>query len=127
MYALRACPVTRDSLFSYQKKLVDVLRSICHLPKHSSVHYFFADRACGGLELQDPYDDRHVQTVVHTVKILSSTNPLILNIGQLKSVVYRCVHHNPTDDKIDKFLSGSNEDGLDHHSLVGNGQTLWLM
>ena len=59
-YALRSCPVTKDSLHAYRKKLVDVLRSICHLPKRSSVHYFFADRACGGLGLQDPFDERNV-------------------------------------------------------------------
>ena len=126
-YALRSCPVTKDSLHAYRKKLVDVLRSICHLPKRSSVHYFFADRACGGLGIQDPFDERNVQTIVHTIKILSSLDPLILNIahGQLKSVVYRCVHHNPTEDEIDKFLSGSNDDGLHNHSQAGNSQTLW--
>jgi hypothetical protein len=53
-YALRTCPVTRLSLSNYRKKLIDVLRSICNLPKRATQHYFFADRAVGGLELQDP-------------------------------------------------------------------------
>ncbi len=56
-YALRTCPVTRESLNNYRNKLVQVLRSICNLPKRSTTHYFFADRAVGGLGLQDPYDE----------------------------------------------------------------------
>jgi hypothetical protein len=85
-YALHACQVTRLSLQNYCRKLVDVLRSICNLPKRSTVAYFFADKSVGGLGLQDPFDERHVQKVVHTIKILSSKDPFIHNNahGQLK-------------------------------------------
>lgn len=126
-YALRACPVTRKSLVKYRQKLVDVLRSICNLPKRSTVCYFFADKSVGGLGLQDPYDERLLQKVVHTIKILSSKDPLIKNIahGQLKSVVYRCFHRNPTDKEIDDFLSGSSEGELKNHQKANNGNTLW--
>ena len=81
----------------------------------------------GGLGLQDPFDERHVQKIVHMVKILSSTDPLIHEIahGQLKSVVYRCIHRNPSDDEIDNFLSRSNEGGLNNHASANNSQTLW--
>jgi hypothetical protein len=48
-YALPACPVTRLSLQNCRRKLVDVLRSICNLPKRSTVAYFFADKSVGGL------------------------------------------------------------------------------
>ena len=126
-YALRACPVTRQSLVDYRKKLVDVLRSICNLPKRSTVSYFFANKSVGGLGLQDPFDERHIQKVVQTIKILSSKDPLVLNIshGQLKSVVYRCFHRNPTDQELDQFLSGFNEGQLNNHSRANNSQTLW--
>ena len=77
-YALRACPVTRQSLVIYCKKLVDVLRSICNLPKRSTVSYFFADKSAGGLGLQDPFHERHIQKVVQTIQILSSKDPLVL-------------------------------------------------
>ena len=80
-YALRACPVTRASLTAYQTKLIQVLRSVCRLPNGSSISYFFADKSAGGLGLQDPFDERHVQKIVHTVKILSSTDPLIQKIA----------------------------------------------
>ena len=126
-YALRACPVTRESLSTYCSKLIQVLRSVCRLPNRSSLSYFFAGKSVGGLGLQDPFDERHVQKIVHTVKILSSTDPLIHEIahGQLKSVVYRCIHRNPSDDEIDNFLSGSNEGGLNNHASANNSQTLW--
>ena len=126
-YAFRACPVTRESLSTYRSKLIQVLRSVCRLPNRSSVSYFFASKSVGGLGLQDPFDERHVQKIVHTVKILSSADPLIHEIahGQLKSVVYRCIHRNPSDGEIDNFLSGSNEGGLNNHSSANNSQTLW--
>jgi hypothetical protein len=62
-YALRSCPVTKDALRDYRSKLVEVIKSICHLPKRASSSYFFADRADGGLGFQDPMDERHVQTI----------------------------------------------------------------
>ena len=76
-YALRTCPVSRESLKTYRSKLIDVLRSICNLPKRATTHYFFAARSVGGLGLQDPFDERHVQSVVHAVKILSAPDPFI--------------------------------------------------
>ena len=126
-YVLRTSPVTRDSLKTYRSKLIDVLRSICHLPKRSSTHYFFADKSVGGLGLQDPFDERHIQSIVHSVKILSATDTLTNNIAksQLKSVVYRCFHRDPTDDEIDAFLSGSMDGELSNHSRANNSQTLW--
>ena len=126
-YALRACPVTRNSLYEYRKKLVEVLRAICHLPKRASVSYFFADKNVGGLGLQDPFNKRHIQKIVHTIKILSSQDSGVQNIshGQLKSVVYRCFHRDPTDEEIGMFLSGSHEGDLQNHSSNNNSQTLW--
>ena len=123
-YALRSCPVSRESLKEYRSKLIQVLKSICHLPKRASNAYFFADKSVGGLGLQDPYDERHIQTVVHTVKILSATDPLIMNISQdqLTSVVKQCVKSkdNPSSEMIDDFLSGSQEGSLANHQNSRN-------
>ena len=126
-YALRTCPVTRLSLSNYRKKLIDVLRSICNLPKRATQHYFFADRAVGDLGLQDPYEERHIQTVVHTVKILSVSDPFVSNISkaQLSSVVSRCFGHEASNEEIDDFLSGSLNGDLNNHSNCNNSQTLW--
>ena len=126
-YAFRACPVTRDSLSTYRSKLIQVLRSVCRLPNRSSLSYFFASKSVGGLGLQDPFDERHVQKIAHTVKILSSADPLVheVALGQIKSVAYRCIHRNPSDDEIDNFLSRSNEGGLNNHASANNSQTLW--
>jgi hypothetical protein len=126
-YALRTCPVTRKALEKYRKKLIEVLRAICNLPKRATQHYFFADRAVGGLGLQDPYDERHIQTVVHAVKILSVTDPFVSNVAkaELKSVVSRCLKHEARNDEIDEFLSGNLDGNFSNHMSCGNGQTLW--
>ncbi|CAB4037837.1 Hypothetical predicted protein [Paramuricea clavata] len=96
-YALISCPVTHEALKEYRSKLIEVLKSIYHLPKHASASYFFADKSDGGLGFLDRFDKRHVQTIVHTVKILSAKDPLIHNISraQLRSVVYCCINVEP--------------------------------
>ena len=126
-YVLRICPVTRESLKTYRSELIDILRSICHLPKRSSSHYFFADKSVGGLGLRDPFDERHTQSIVHSVKILSATDTLTNNIAKakLKSVMYKCFHRDPTDDEIDAFLFGSMNVELSNNSKANNSQTLW--
>ena len=80
----------------------------------------------GGLGLQDLFDERHVQSIVHAVKILSASDPLIKTIsnGQLTSVANRCFHRQPSDDEVDAFLSGSLDDELSNHSASNNSQTL---
>ena len=105
-YALRTCPVTRLSLTNYRKKLIEVLRSICNLPKRTTQHYFFADRAVGGLGLQDPFDERHIQTVVHTVKMLSVSDQFVSSVSkaQLSSVVSRCFGRDASNEEIDEFF-----------------------
>ncbi len=126
-YALRTCPVTRLSLSNYRKKLIEVLRSICNLPKRATQYYFFADRAVGGLGLQDPFEERHIQSVVHTVKILSVSDPFVSNVSkaQLSSVVSRCFGREASNEEIDEFLSGSLNGDLNNHSSCNNSQTLW--
>ena len=34
----------------YQKKMIEVLRSVCNLPKRATQHYFFADRGVVDLD-----------------------------------------------------------------------------
>ena len=123
-YALRSCPVSRESLKEYRSKLIEVIKSICHLPKRTSKAYLFDDNSVGGLGFQDPFDERHIQTIVHIVKILSAQDPLIVNNisrKQLHSVVYRCLNDDPDNEQIYKFLSGS----LSTHSSSNNSSTLW--
>ena len=126
-YALRACPVTKDSLTKYRSTLLSTLRSICNLPKRTTTDYFFAAKQTGGLGLQDPFDERHIQTLVHALKMLSSTDPLISAItkGQLTSVVKRCLHRDPTENDLTQFLSGSLEGQFADHHRSSNSQTLW--
>lgn len=126
-YAFRSCPVTLASLKAYCSKLIDVLRSICNLPKRATNAYFFASKSAGGLGLQDPNDEKHVQSLVHAIKMLTSTDPLIMAIscGQLESIVHRCVDRDPTMEEIDEFLSGSSEGALANHSWSNNSGTLW--
>jgi hypothetical protein len=90
---------------------VDILRSICKFPKGSKVCYFFANKSVGSLGLQDPFDERHVQKIAQTIKILSLNDPLVCNIAhsELKYVVYRCLHCDPTEQELDQFLSGCDE------------------
>ena len=126
-YALRSCPVSRESLKEYRAKLIGVIKSICHLPKRASNSYLFADKSVGGLGFQDPFDERHIQTIVHAVKILSATDPLIVNISrnQLTTVVKRCIKSKdaPSNKIIDDFLSGSQEGSLANHQ--NSSITLW--
>ena len=126
-HALRSCPVSQDSLKEYRCKLVGILKSICHLPTRTSNSYLFADKSVGGLGFQDPFDERHAQTIVHAVKILSASDPLIVNISrdQLTSVVKRCVKSKdiPSSKLIDDFLSVSQEGSLANHQ--NSSITLW--
>ncbi len=114
-YALRSCPVSRESL----KEYIGVLKSICHLPKRASNSYLFADKSVGGLGFQDPFDERHIQTIVHAVKIVSATDPLIVNISrnQLTTVVKKCIKSKdtPSNKITDDFLSGLQEGSLANH------------
>ena len=126
-YILRAYPVYQSTLKNYRKTLISTLRSICHLPKHATSSYFFASRQVGGLGLQDPFQERHIQTIVQTVKMLSSTDPLITSIAraQLTSCTRRCVQQEPTSSEIDDFLSGSTDGPFARHQNSNNSATLW--
>lgn len=126
-YALRACSIPRSALSNYRSTLATVVRSICHLPRRAATSYLYASKYVGGLALQDPYYERHVQAIVHTLKMLSSTDPMVAALaqGQLSSVVHRCLHRQPSSDEIDQFLSGSMNNGLGNHGRASNGHTLW--
>lgn len=126
-YVLRACPVTKDSLTKYRSTLLRTLRSIYNLPKRATTNYFFAAKNAGGLGLQDPFDERHIQTLVHALKMLSSTDSIVSAItkGQLTSVIQRCVRHPPTELETTQFLSGSLEGPLADYQRSSNSQTLW--
>lgn len=117
----------RNSLEKYRSTLVKVLRSICHLPSRAATSYLFDHRSAGGLGFLDPFLKRHVQTIAHTMKILSSPDKTIHNIAhkQLQSVVYRCFHRQPSKEELDAFLSGLSEGPLNEFSKTNKSSTLW--
>ena len=126
-YALRASPITQASLKEYHNSLTATLRKILNLPRRTTNSYFFASKQAGGLSLQNPYDERHIQTIVQAMKMLKSSDPLVTSIAhdQLHSVVKRCLRRDPTEAEIDAFLSGSMAGDLSNHGSASNGQTLW--
>ncbi|CAB4021744.1 Hypothetical predicted protein [Paramuricea clavata] len=100
----------RDSLLTPRQKL-DAIRTFVQP----------CLTAAGSLGLQDPYEERHIQTVVHTVKILSVSDPFVSNVskGQLSSVVSRYFGREASNKEIDDFLSGSLNGDLKNHSQKG--------
>ena len=68
---LRAGEVKTKTLQNYRKKLISTLKKICHLPIRATNHYFFANQFAGGLGLQDPIAEVHVQKVMQAVKMLN--------------------------------------------------------
>ena len=126
-YALRASPVTQASLKELHNTLTATLRKIMNLPRRATNSYLFSSKQSGGLTMQNPYDERHIQTIVQAMKMLSSADPLVTSIAhdQLHSIVQRCLHRPPSEAEIDAFLSGSLEGDLANHGSSSNGQTLW--
>ena len=70
-YILRAGEVKIKTLQNYRKKLISTLKRLCHLPIRATNHYFFASQSAGGLGLQDPIADVHVQKVIQAIKMLN--------------------------------------------------------
>ena len=115
------------SLKEFHNALTATLWKIMNLPRRATNSYLFSPKQSGGLSMQNPYDERHIQTIVQAMKMLSSADPLVTSIAhdQLHSIVQRCLHRPPTEAEIDAFLSGSLEGDLANHASSSNGQTLW--
>ena len=70
-YILRAGDIKIKTLQNYRKKLIGALEWICHLPIRATNHYFFARQSVGGLGLQDPIAESHVQKIIQAVRMLN--------------------------------------------------------
>ena len=90
-----------------------------HLP--ASNNYIFVGRDVGGLGLQHTGSEPDIQTVVQTVRMLSSSDLCLCVIAtqQLLLVVHRTIHRVPVESDVDKFLSGSMEGPLANSGYSG--------
>ena len=113
-------PITSLRLFKQAKK-------ICHLPVRACNAFIFASRQAGGLAFVDPNVDADILVLTQAVRILSSSDVHLreIAVAQLSSVVRRTIHADPTDDIIDKFLSGSMEGDLSRSGNSGQASSLW--
>ena len=81
-FALRAGEPEKASLIKYRRKLIDVVRFICNLPSRATQHVIFATARAGGLALQDPIQEVDIQIIVQAIKMLSSADPVVVNIAK---------------------------------------------
>jgi len=126
-FALRAGETTKKQVSRLVSAVVSAAKEICQLPVRASNNYIFAGRDVGGLGLQHPGSEADIQTVVQTVRMLSSSDLSLRGIAtqQLLSVVRRTIHSVPVESDVDKFLSGSMEGPLANSGNSGQISTLW--
>ena len=124
-YAFRAGSPTKKSLALYRSTLLRVIRKVCSLPQRSTTNYIFASRQAGGLGFQDPFLECDIQTVVHALKMLSSSDPLVAGIARHK--LYQTVRHaakaEPTPALVSNYLSASPDRRLEN--IPHRVQSLW--
>ena len=126
-YILRAGEVKIKTLQNYRKKLISTLKKICHLPIRATNHYFFANQSAGGLGLQDPIAEVHVQKVIQAVKMLNcrDQNVKLVAREQLRYSFHHCLPNEPTDQDYEEFLSGSTEGPFKNYAKLGNIKFIW--
>jgi hypothetical protein len=126
-FALRAGEPQKASLTKYRRKLIEVVRSICHLPLRATTHIIFASTKAGGLGFQDPYDEVDVQTVVQAIKMLSSKDPFVsaVAIGELRRAVTFAIQSDASPANIRDFLSGSTQGKFHHSRMRYRTHSLW--
>ena len=126
-YILRAEDVKIKTLQNYRKKLIATLKRICHLPVRSTNHYFFSRQSVGGLGLQDPCGEVHVQKIIQAVRMLNCRDQNIKTVAResLRYSFHRCLPNEPTNIDYENFLSGSTEGPFKNYSKLGNVRILW--
>ena len=80
-FALRAGFPKKENLLVYRSHLVATVRRICALPTHASASYIFPHKRVGGLGLLDPTLEADIQAIIQAVKMLSSSDPTVINIA----------------------------------------------
>ena len=126
-YILRAGDVKIKTLQNYRKNLIATLKRICHLPIRATNHYFFSRQAVGGLGLQDPCADVHVQKIIQAVRMLNCQDQNIKTVAResLRYFFHRCLPNEPIYIDYENFLSGSTEGPFKNYSKLGNVRLLW--
>ena len=124
-FALRAGVPKKDNLLVYRSHLVATVRRICTLPARASASYIFAHKRVGGLGLLDPTLEADIQAIIHSVKMLSSSDPTVINIAnaEVNQTVRLASRSNPTPALKSKYLSSLPDDRL--INLRYNIQSLW--
>ena len=115
------------TLQNYRKKLISTLKRICHLPIRATNHYFFASQSAGGLGLQDPIAEVHVQKVIQAIKMLNCRNQNVKLVAreQLRYSFHRCLPNEPTNEDYEEFLSGSTEGSFKNYAKLGIVKFIW--
>ena len=124
-FALRAGFPKKDNLLVYRSHLVATVRRICALPARAFASYIFAHKRVGGLGLLDPTLEADIQAIIHAVKMLSSSDPTVINIAnaEVNQTVRLASRSNPTPALKSKYLSSLPDDRL--INLRYNIQSLW--
>ena len=106
-----------------EKKLI----SATHLPIRATNHYIFANQPAGGLGLQDPVAEVHVQKVIQAIKMLNcrDQNVKIVVTEQLQYSFHHCLPTEPTNENYEEFLSGSTEGPFKNYTKLGNVKFIW--
>jgi hypothetical protein len=126
-FALRAGEPLKSSLINYRKKLVEIVRSIMHLPTRASSCIIFASRNVGGLAFQDPLVEVDIQTIVQAIKMVSSSDPFVSSIAkaELWSSVRFAARDNPSPSLTRDFLSGSMRGNFHPSRIRYRTHSLW--
>lgn len=113
-FALRAGFLNLVHLREYRTLLVATVRRICSLPSRASVSYIFSHKRVGGLGLLDPVKEADVQAIIHAVKILSSSDPVVVHIAnaELTQTVTHASQSTPTQSLKSNNLSYLPDDRL---------------
>jgi hypothetical protein len=124
-FALRAGFPKKENLLVYRSHLVATVRRICALPTRASASYIFAHKRVGGLGLLDPTLEADIQAIIQAVKMLSSSDPTVINIAnaEVNQTVRLASQSNPTPALKSKYLSSLPDDRLTN--LRYNIQSLW--
>ena len=101
---------------------------ICYRKKRAANHYFFARQSVGGLGLQDPTAESHVQKIIQAVRMLNCKDTNIKTVGResLRYSFHRCLPDEPSNADFEEFLSGSTEGPFRNYSRLGNVRFLWM-
>ena len=124
-FALRASFPKKDNLLVYRSHLVATVRRICALPASASASYIFAHKRVGSLGILDPTLETDIQAIIHVVKMLSSSDPTVINIAkaEVNQTVQLFSWSNPTPALKSKYLSSLPDDRL--INLRYNIQSSW--